>query len=145
MRIEFEQSVKMSPAEAYACFRSPESWACVSGVFGKVAPLADGWFSLSLAGFPVPLRAKITREDPYRRVAWKIAGFFEGEGEVSFEPTDDGVIVFGYERLEAKWLPLLAPMLERLYLERRFRKLWAHGLRRLRRLGESGEGAAEAA
>jgi hypothetical protein len=44
-----------------------------------------------------------------------------------------GVQVEGCEEITARWLPGLSWLLERLFMEREFRRIWALGWRRLRR------------
>lgn len=90
---------------------------------------------MRLKSFPFPLVAKITEDDPDRRVRWRFRGFWEGEGEVAFEPVGDGVVVTGHERIRPRALWVLGPVIERLFLEKRLRAIWALGFRRLRRQG----------
>jgi hypothetical protein len=43
------------------------------------------------------------------------------------------VFLEGYERIAVRWLFFLSPVVERLLLESRFRKIWELGWRRLRK------------
>lgn len=136
MLLKFHERVPLSPATVYGYFRTPEDWVRLYGAFGRVEPLEDGWRVVHLRGFPFPLVAKITEDDPNRRVRWRFRGFWDGEGEIAFEPTEDGVVVEGYERIRPRGLGFLGPLAERLYLAKRFRAIWALGFRRLRRQAE---------
>lgn len=133
MLLRFHEELPLSAADVYAYFRTPEDWVRLYGAFGDVEALDDGWRVVRLRGFPFPLVAKITLDQPNQRVRWSFRGFWEGEGEVELEPKGDGVVVDGYERIRPRGLGVLAPLAERLYLEKRFRAIWALGFRRLRR------------
>ncbi len=67
------------------------------------------------------------------RVDWVFEGFWVGAGQVVIEPTPGGVLIKGYERISPRRLYMLAPLAERLFLEKRFRAAWESGWRRLRR------------
>ena len=47
----------------------------------------------------------------------------------------------GYERISIRVLPALSSIIERLVLERRFRRIWSSGWQRLRRMADEGGGA----
>ncbi len=87
----------------------------------------DGWFAVTLKGFPFPLVARNTENEPNERVRWVFRGFWRGRGKVRFSPAAGGVIVEGYEEIAARWLSFLSPLVKRLFLERRFHAIWATG------------------
>lgn len=133
MLLSFEERIELPAATVYAYFRTPEDWVRLYGSFGEVRDLGDGWRSVALRGFPWPLVARITHDEPERRVSWEFRGFWQGDGEVRFDSVADGVVVSGHERIRPAGLSLLAPLAERLFLDRRFRAIWALGFRRLRK------------
>jgi hypothetical protein len=52
---------------------------------------------------------------------------------VRFTAAPGTVLVAGYEEIGLRWLPLLSPVVERLFLEKKFRAVWQLGWRRLRK------------
>jgi hypothetical protein len=137
--------MRSSTFDVYPYFRTPEDWPRLFGAFGDVGDRGDGWYAVPLRRFPFPLVARVTKDEPLRNVQWEFRGFWRGEGEVRFTPTTRGVVVQGYERITIRPLPWLVPVVERFFLESRFRKLWASGWRRLRRQAASRAGAAPVA
>lgn len=137
MMLRFQERIGLPVSEVYGFFRTPEDWVRLYGSFGEVERLEDGWRVVRLKGSPFPLVAKITEDEPNRRVRWIFRGFWDGEGEVDFVPMADGVVVEGYERIRPRGPRLLTRVVERLLLERRFRAIWASGFRRLRRRAEA--------
>ena len=132
MLIEFHEEFGLPVERVYPYFRSPADWPGLFTAFGEAAELGQGWYAVPLRGFPFPLVATITLDEPLTRVQWIFKGFWRGEGDVSFSRTDRGVAVRGYERISPRPLLWLAPVVERLFLERRFQRVWASGWRRLR-------------
>lgn len=132
MRIEFREIIRLPPADIYAYFQTPADWVRLYGFAGRVVDRGDGWYAVPLRGFPFPLLATITTAEPFRLVRWAFGGFWKGEGEVRLTDQRDGVLVEGYETVAARWLPGVSPLLERLFMEREFRRIWALGWRRLR-------------
>jgi hypothetical protein len=133
MLLRFKERIALPAAVVYSYFRTPEDWVRLYGAFGEVSDEGEGWRAVHLRHFPWPLVAKITEDEPDRRVKWEFRGFWQGEGEISFEPVDEGVLIEGYEQISPAGLRFLAPLAERLFLERRFRGIWALGFRRLRK------------
>ena len=133
MLIEFDEEFYLPVDDVYPYFRTPKDWPRLYGAFGNVGDRGDGWYAVPLRRFPFPLVARVTKDEPLRNVQWEFRGFWRGEGEVRFTPTTRGVVVQGYERIGIRPLTWLAPFVERLLLESRFRKVWASGWRRLRR------------
>lgn len=131
--MQFSERVGLDPKTVYSYFRTPEDWTRLYGAFGATRDLGDGWYAIGLRSFPFPLVAKIVTDEPERRVRWRFRGFWSGEGEVRLEPVEGGVVIDGFEDITPKGLSLLAPLVERWFLERRFRALWAAGFRRLRK------------
>lgn len=132
MLIRFHEEFELSPGEVYGYFRTPQDWPRLFGAFGNVQDKGDGWYAVPLRRFPFPLIAKVTTDEPERCVRWTFRGFWCGEGEVRFTPTSRGVRVQGHERITVRPLFWLAPLVERVLLERRFTKVWESGWRRLR-------------
>ena len=72
---------------------------------------------------PIPLVANNTADEPGRRVAWDLAGFWKGDGEVRFEAIPDGTRVTGYEEVALPRLLGLGRLIER-WAEPRFASVW---------------------
>jgi len=143
MLIQFRETIDLAVADIYPYFKSPEDWVRLYGFAGRVEDRGGGWYAVPLAGFPFPLVARITRAEPGRLVHWEFHGFWRGEGEVRFQSEGNGTVVEGYERIAARWLPLLSPVLEKLFFERRFHGIWARGWRRLRAWAAGGPAPGE--
>jgi hypothetical protein len=133
MLIKFDEELDLPVDDVYPYFRTPQDWPRLYGAFGEVEDRGDGWYAVPLRRFPFPLVARVTGDEPLRVVRWEFGGAWRGEGEVRFTPTDRGVTVQGYESITLRPLRWLAPILEPLFLEARFRRLWESGWRRLRR------------
>lgn len=133
MLIRFREEFDLPVEAVYPFFRTPRDWTRLYGAFGDVVERSGGWFAVPLRRFPFPLVARITCDDPGRRVSWEFAGFWRGDGEVRFGTRPGGVVVEGHERIAIRPLFFLSPVIERLFLERRFRAVWESGWRRLRR------------
>lgn len=133
MFLSFQERIALPVSRLHGYFRTPEDWVRLYGAFGRVEDLGDGWRAVRLARFPIPLIAKITEDRPERLVRWRFRGFWQGEGEIRFEQDGDAVLVEGFEHICPRGLSVLAPLAERLFLEKRFRALWRAGFRRLER------------
>lgn len=133
MLIEFEERIDLPVEHVYPYFRSPQDWPRLYGSFGAVEDRGDGWYAVPLRRLPFPLVARVTKNEPNRSVSWSFRGFWRGEGHVSFEPAEGGVVIRGYERLSVRPAGYASPLLERLFLEKPFRRVWESGWRRLRR------------
>lgn len=132
MRIQFAETFALPAREVYAYFHTPADWVRLFGFAGSVTDRGDGWFAVPLKRFPFPLVAKVTLAEPHRRVQWVFGGFWRGEGEVRLVDGPNGVRVEGHESITVRWLPvLLTRFLERLFMERELRRIWAVGWRRL--------------
>ena len=140
MLIQFDHEFDLTVEEAYSYFRTPRDWPRLFGSFGEVEDGGQGWYAVPLRRFPFPLVAKITRDEPLRCVEWEFKGFWRGEGQVCFVRRDGGVAIRGFERISARPLGWLAPLVEPVLLERRFRRVWEAGWRRLRREAASRTG-----
>jgi hypothetical protein len=134
MRIEFHEQFNLPVEEVFAYFRTPADWVRLYGMFGAVEERGDGWQAVPLRGFPFPLVAKVTESDENRIVRWTFRSFWRGGGEVRFTVSPAGTTVDGYEEISVRWLGLVSPIVERLFLEHRFRGIWRHGWKRLRKL-----------
>ena len=132
MLIEFSEFVPLPVRTVYSYFESPADWVRLYGFAGRVVDRGGGWYAVPLKRFPFPLVARVTELEPLRCVRWQFRGFWRGCGEVRFTARPGGVQVDGYERLGARWLPGISWVVERLFMEREFRRIWALGWRRLR-------------
>ena len=130
MLITFSERFALPVEEVFSYFATPADWVRLYGSAG-VRDLGSGWYAVSIKGFPFPLVAKSTVVEPGRLVRWTFRGFWRGEGEIRFAPSPGSVLLEGYERAEVRWLFFLSPIVERLLLESRFRKMWELGWRRL--------------
>jgi len=133
MIVRFNEEFPISVDEMYAYFRTPADWTRIFGFPGKVRELNGGWYSVPLKHFPFPLVAKYTFEDPPTTARWIFRGFWKGEGEIRLTPTDTGVLVQGFENITVRPLWILSPLLEKLILEKNFRKTWENGRHRHRK------------
>ncbi len=132
MRIDFDESFALPLDEVESYFRTPADWVRLYGLAGEVEDRGEGWIAVPLAGFPFPLVARTTLHEPGQRVRWVFRGFWKGRGEVRFAKTDTGgTRVRGFEEIAVRPLGPLSGVIERLFLERRFRGIWALGWRRL--------------
>lgn len=139
MRIDFDESFALPLDTVESYFRTPADWVRLYGLAGAVEHRGEGWIAVPLEGFPFPLVARTTLHEPGRRVSWVFRGFWKGRGEVRFERTDTGgTRVQGFEEISVQPLGPLSRLLERAFLERRFRGIWALGWRRLRRSEPAG-------
>lgn len=132
MRIEFSEFIPQPVEAVFSYFESPANWGRLYGIAGHIEDRGGGWYAVPLKRFPFPLVARVISLEPLRRVGWIFAGFWAGGGELRFLPQPDGVKVEGYEVIRARWLPGLSWVLEKLFMEREFRRIWALGWRRLR-------------
>lgn len=137
MIVRFNEEFHLSIDEMYGYFRTPADWVRIFGFPGVVQELANGWYSIPLKSFPFPLVAKYTYENPPNNARWVFRGFWKGEGEIQLTPTDTGVLVQGFEKIAIRPLGLLSPVVERLFLEKGFRRIWEIGWHRLRKRAQS--------
>jgi hypothetical protein len=134
MLVRFREEFDLPVGEVYPYFRSPRDWTRLYGSFGEVKDEGGGWFSVPLRRFPFPLVARMTADEPDERVAWEFRGFWKGHAEMTFRPSERGVVVEGYEEISVRPLSVLSPVVERFVLEKKFRALWSAGWKRLRRM-----------
>ena len=134
---EFNEEIPLPAKEIYAFMQTPADWTRLYGSFGDVVDRGDGWHAVPLRRFPFPLIARIVEDVPHQRVAWEFRGFWRGTGAINLEPTAAGTRVTGYEDISIPRLAGLGRLVERRYLDRRFRAVWDSGWRRLRRMGEA--------
>src|SRR3989344_1320171 len=134
MRIEFKEEYSISAQILFDYFKAPADLCRLYGLFGSVRYLGEGWYSVPLKGFPFPLVAKVIALEPNQLVHWTFGGFWRGDGEVRFSEIDGKTIVEGYEEISVRCLFLFSPLVERMFLEKGFRKVWRYGWRRLRKL-----------
>lgn len=133
MILRFRHEFALPVAEVASYFRTPADWTRLYGLAGDVKDLGDGWYAVPLERFPFPLVAKNIEQRPNELVRWVFRGFWRGRGEVRFAPSPRGVVVEGFEEISVRWLFLLSPVVERLFLERSFRAIWEIGWHRLRK------------
>jgi len=141
MIIRFKHEFELPPPEVYAYFRTPADWTRLFGLASDVRDYGDGWFAVPLKHFPFPLVARNIENEPNKRVRWVFRGFWRGRGEVCFSATSSGVVVEGYEEIAVRWLFFVSPLIERMFLERRFNAIWETGWHRLRRRASAGKQA----
>ena len=141
MIVRFSEEFSLPAEQVYTYFETPADWTRLYGLAGDVKDLGDGWFAVPLKHFPFPLVAKNVEQRPLKLVRWVFRGFWRGEGEVRFSETPDGVVVEGHERIAVRWLFFLSPVVERLFLESGFRKVWDLGWHRLRKRQASSVGS----
>ena len=132
MIIRFREEIALPAAEIYEYFKSPADWVRLCGFAGTLEDRGGGWHAVALQQFPFPLVARIARSEPGRYVSWAFRGFWRGHGEVSFHSHQDSTIIEGYEEISVRWLFGLSPVVETLFLQRAFHRIWALGWRRLR-------------
>jgi hypothetical protein len=132
MRIDFSEFIRLPVQQVFGYFQSPAEWVRLYGLVGTVEHRGQGWYTVPLQSLPFPLVARVTALEPLQFVAWRFRGFWRGGGEVRFAAQPGGVQVDGYEEISARWLPGLSWILERLLMEREFRRIWSLGWRRLR-------------
>jgi hypothetical protein len=131
MKINFKEEFSLPLREVFDYFKTPQDWVRLYGAFGTVEDRGDGWYAVPIKRFPFPLVARITALELDKLVHWTYRGFWQGEGEVRFALRNDRVIVEGYEEVSLRWLFTLSPIVEKLWIERRFRKVWRSGWHRL--------------
>jgi hypothetical protein len=134
MLIQFREEFAVPSDVLYGYFQTPTGWCRLYEMFGPVADLGDGWYSVPLKNFPFPLVAKILTLDPKRLVHWSYRGFWRGEGKVRFTESHGKVLVEGYENISVRWLYFLSPIVEKLLLEQVFKKIWDSGWQHIRKL-----------
>jgi hypothetical protein len=143
MIIRFKNEFALPVAEVYSYFRTPADWTRLYGLAGVVEDRGDGWFAVPLKRFPFPLVARNTEQEENKHVRWVFRGFWRGEGEVHLAESSQGVVVEGFEEISIRWLFFLSTIVERLFLERRFRTIWEIGWHRLRKREAGGRSARE--
>lgn len=131
MRIEFDEKLAADPATVWGYLRSPHDWTRLYGAFGDTVDRGDGWVAVPMRRFPFPLVARITAAEENESAAWDLRGFFTGRGEIRILPEGQGSVVQGFEEAAIPTLLGFGPVLERRFLEDRFRRLWAGGWKRL--------------
>lgn len=108
---EFQEDIPSPPPRSTtSCARrrtgpgsaAPSERSKTAGTAGMRSPLKHS---------PFPLIARITENDPERRVAWGFRGIWRGRGEVNFEPTDAGTLVTGFELISIPRMLGLGPMI----------------------------------
>lgn len=141
MRIEFREEFDLPVQQIFEYFKTPANWSYLYGLHGSVADLGDGWFAVPLQRFPFPLIAKVTDLRLNEYAHWEFRGFWRGEGEIRFRQTSGKVVVSGYETISIRWLYILSPLVEKIFIEKQFRGVWRYGWRKLRDLEkDSGRG-----
>jgi hypothetical protein len=132
MLIKFDEYFDVKPEIVYSYFKTPADWPRLFLAFGQAKLKDNDWYVVPFRNFPFPLITKITRNEPNKKVAWIFKGFWHGE--VIIETKENGVHVGGYEKISINRLSLFSPLIERLYLERRFNLIWLSGWRKLKEI-----------
>lgn len=136
MLIKFDEYFDVKPEIVYSYFKTPADWPKLFLAFGQAKLKDNDWYVVPFRNFPFPLITKITRNEPNKVVAWIFKGFWCGEGEVTIEIKGNGVHVGGYEKISLNRLSLISPLIERLYLKRRFNLIWVSGWRKLNQMAK---------
>ena len=136
MLIKFDEYFDVKPEIVYSYFKTPADWPRLFLAFGKAKLKDNDWYVVPFRNFPLPLIAKTTRYELNKIVAWKFKGFWRGDGEVKIEIKGNGVQVRGYEKISLNRLLLISPIIERLYLKRRFNLLWVSGWRKMNQMAK---------
>jgi hypothetical protein len=139
MRLVFTETIPLPAATIHSYFQTSADWVRLYGFAGQVRQREGGWYAVPLQRFPFPLTARITANEPPQLVRWEFRGFWRGGGEIRLTEVPGGTRVEGFEDITARWLPGLSLLLERLFMEREFRRIWALGWRRLRKQAEHAE------
>jgi len=134
MMIRFSKSFMLPVETVFDYFASPDGWVRLYGFGGAAHALGDGWYEVPLKRFPFPLVARVVSRDENTRVSWIYRGFWRGEGEAHFVQRNGTTHCSGMEILSIRWLFIASRIVERLFLEQRFRAIWELGWRRLRTL-----------
>lgn len=130
MIITFSERFNLPVTEVFPYFASPSDWPRLYGST-NVQDLGSGWFAVGIKGFPFPMVAKTTMIEVNKIVHWTFRGFWRGEGEIRFTSSPGSVLLEGYEQVAVRYLFFFSPVVERCFLESRFRKLWELGWKRL--------------
>jgi hypothetical protein len=134
MRIEFKEEFGLSQHVLFDYFKTPSDWSRLYGAFGNVENRGNDWHAVPLKRFPFPLVARITTVEPNRLVRWQFKGFWRGQAEVRLTQSNGKVVVEGFEEISMRWLFVFSSVIERLFLERRFRAIWQSGWQKLHQL-----------
>lgn len=132
MRLDFDEVFQITTAEGYDYCKTPNDWPRLFKAFTKVTERGDGWFAVSMRRSPLPLIVKISIDQPGEHVAWDLAGFWKGDGEVRFETVDGGTRITGHETITLPGPFGLGRLMERVF-KPGFAAIWEDGWRRLRR------------
>ena len=133
MIIRFKQKFSLPVEEIFTYFKTPADWARLFGLAADVKSLGGDWYAVPLKQFPFPLVARNTEQKTNELARWVFRGFWSGRGEVRFTETPNGTVVEGYEEISIRWLFFFSPLVERLFLERKFHSIWEIGWHRLRK------------
>lgn len=133
MRLEFDVATRLAPDQVYAFFETPADWPRLFPAFREARAAGDGWTKVPMHRSPIPLVARNVADEPGRRVAWDLRGFWKGDGEVRLAATSDGTRVTGHEEINLPRLLGLGTLIER-WAEPRFAAVWEGGWRRLRNM-----------
>jgi len=131
MLIQLKESFKLPKEEIFSYFSSPKEWTSLYGSAGKVEDYGDGWYAIPLKDFPFPMIAKNIECVPNENVKWEFKGFWKGGGEINLIEFENEVFLEGYEKVSVRWLYFLSPIVEKLFLKKRFNHIWELGWRRL--------------
>ncbi|MEW5736815.1 MAG: hypothetical protein AB1921_18365 [Thermodesulfobacteriota bacterium] len=133
MYLSFREEFSLAPEAIFPYFRSPSEWAKLYGLVKPTKTLEDGWHIISLKKAPFPLKAKNVLYEQDRRVRWIFGGFWRGMGEVNFCAAGKTTVVEGFEYIVPHGAWVFSGLVERRFMEREFRRIWALGWERIRK------------
>ena len=133
MYIEFKEAFDLPVNVVYPYFKTPIDWMNLYGKVKGSKNLKNGWQKIPLKNFPAPLIEKIIKDVPEKEVRYKFGGFWRGIAEIRFYEREGQTIVEGYEYITAHGFWLLAPFVEKHFMEKEFKRIWELGWERLRK------------
>lgn len=132
MIVRFNEDFPISIDEMYGYFSTPNDWTRIFGFPEGALAMRNGWYRIPLKNSPFPLVAKYVFANPPHEAQWIFRGFWHGEGKIRLTSTDAGVHIEGFEEIAVRPLWLLSPLVEKLFLEKTFQRIWEVGWLRIR-------------
>jgi hypothetical protein len=124
MYLTFREEFNLSASDVFSYFASPREWVRLFGGHKPAKELADGWCSVPLKHFPMPLVARNVITETDHKARWIFRGFWRGVGEIKLIPTAKGVIVEGFEYITPHGLWVAAPLVEKMLMQKEFERIW---------------------
>ena len=133
MYVYFREEFNLPVNDVFPYFKTPADWAALYGAVKPTKVLKNDWYAIPLKLFPFPLVAKNVEYQNAKRVRWVFGGFWRGVGEVNFSTQNGKTVIEGFEFIVPYGFWLLAPLFEKFFLEREFKRIWALGWKRIRK------------